>query len=242
MNSDVRFTIHTAFTERVPVITRRDTAAYEHAHASRVRICKCKSTVCAHAAESVFYTKAIKVRWYSCRSHCCHREHMRGMKIWILSMTLCRQRQPLMSKSNTHTRTHTQNALKYLNAKKPDKTRRNVQRWENSPSQTRAFHANILNTGIRDTWKRERAVKHTECIYSHVPQGTMWKEGGLIINSIIMECILTHTHACMHRRTTEPLHTKHAGCLQKSTFRKVYIWCNMQKNSCYATLICSHNL
>lgn len=101
---------YTASTERIPVNTRRDTAAYEHAHASRVRISKCKSTVCvcvrARAAESVFYTKAIKVQWYSCRSHCWHREHMRGMKIWILSMTLCRQRQPLMSKSNTHTRTH----------------------------------------------------------------------------------------------------------------------------------------
>lgn len=154
----------------------------------------------ARAAESVFYTKAIKVQWYSCRSHCWHREHMRGMKIWILSMTLCRQRQPLMSKSNTHTDTHarTQNARKYLNANTSDKTRRNILRWENSPSQTRAFHANILITGIRETWKRERAVKHTECIYSHVPQGTMWKEGGLIINSIIMECIPTHTHTRLH--------------------------------------------
>lgn len=47
-------------------------------------------------------------------------------------------------------------------------------------------------TGVRIIRKRERSEKHTECIYSHVPQGTMWKEGGLIINSIIMECTLTH--------------------------------------------------
>jgi len=76
----------------------------------------------------------------------------------------------------------------------------------------------------------------------------MWKEGGLIINTIIMECRM-HTHACMHRGTTEPLHTKHAGEKAHSEKSIFGATCkkNKQKNktkkqTCYTRQACSHNL